>query len=106
MIGRGFGGRVFSRPDSRVFRREHVDRAEKLFARDGAFAVVLGRYVDASTFKLAKAPEKATLMSPTVAAVSAVCTKDRFATFAHAWSALTNAACSFRLNGARETHGC
>ena len=44
-IGRRFGPRVFSRPDSRLFRREHAHRAEQFFARHGSFAVVLGRFV-------------------------------------------------------------
>jgi membrane protein DedA with SNARE-associated domain len=45
LLGRRFGPRVFSRPDSRLFRREHAHRAEEFFARHGSFAVVLGRFV-------------------------------------------------------------
>lgn len=45
LIGRRYGPRVFSRPQSRFFRREHADRAQVFFARRGAMAVVLGRFV-------------------------------------------------------------
>jgi membrane-associated protein len=45
LIGRRFGPRVFSKPDSRLFRREHADRAHQFFARHGSRAVVLGRFM-------------------------------------------------------------
>ncbi|MFG3437919.1 DedA family protein [Nonomuraea sp. NPDC047897] len=45
-LGARFGRRMFDRPDSRLFRREHVDRAEEFFERFGpAKAVVLARFV-------------------------------------------------------------
>ncbi len=45
LIGRRFGARVFSRPDSRFFRREHADRAAAFFERYGPVAVVLARFI-------------------------------------------------------------
>jgi membrane-associated protein len=45
LIGRRYGPTVFSRPDSREFRRENAERAEAFFARRGALAVILGRFV-------------------------------------------------------------
>ncbi len=45
VIGRRYGPRVFSRPDSRFFRHENAERAQAFFARRGALAVVLGRFV-------------------------------------------------------------
>ena len=45
LIGRRYGPRVFSRPESRFFRRENAERAQLFFARRGALAVVLGRFV-------------------------------------------------------------
>lgn len=45
LLGRRFGPRVFSRPDSRLFRQEHALRARAFFARHGPRAVVLGRFV-------------------------------------------------------------
>ncbi len=45
LIGRRFGPKVFSRPDSRFFREENAERAQAFFARRGALAVVLGRFV-------------------------------------------------------------
>ncbi len=45
LIGRRYGPRVFTRPDSRLFRREHALRAQAFFRRHGPIAVVLGRFV-------------------------------------------------------------
>jgi membrane protein DedA with SNARE-associated domain len=45
LIGRRYGPTVFSRPDSRLFRRENADRAQAFFARRGALAVIVGRFV-------------------------------------------------------------
>jgi membrane-associated protein len=45
LIGRRYGPKVFSRPDSRLFRHENAARAQAFFARRGALAVVLGRFV-------------------------------------------------------------
>ena len=44
-IGRRAGPRLFARPDSRLFKRDHVDRAEAFFDRYGAETVVLSRFV-------------------------------------------------------------
>ncbi len=44
-IGRRAGPAVFSRPESRIFRRENVDRAEAFFARHGGKAITLARFV-------------------------------------------------------------
>jgi membrane-associated protein len=45
LIGRRYGPKVFSRPDSRFFRRENAVRAQAFFAQRGALAVILGRFV-------------------------------------------------------------
>jgi membrane-associated protein len=45
LIGRRYGSRVFSRPDSRLFHQEHAERAREFFARHGSMAVILGRFV-------------------------------------------------------------
>ena len=45
LIGRRYGPAVFSRPDSRLFRHENADRAQAFFAKRGALAVILGRFV-------------------------------------------------------------
>lgn len=44
-IGHRFGPAVFSRPQSRLFRPEYRERAERFFARYGPSAVVLARFV-------------------------------------------------------------
>ena len=44
-IGWRFGASVFSRPDSRLFRPEYVERARAIFERYGALALVVSRFV-------------------------------------------------------------
>ena len=44
-IGRAAGPAVFSRPDSRLFKREYVAKTQEFFDRYGNRAVVLGRFV-------------------------------------------------------------
>jgi membrane-associated protein len=46
LLGAKFGVKMFDRPDSRLFKREHVVRAEEFFEKFGpARAVVLARFV-------------------------------------------------------------
>ena len=44
-IGRKAGPAVFSRPDSRLFKQEYVDKSYAFFDRYGARAIVLARFV-------------------------------------------------------------
>jgi membrane-associated protein len=44
-IGRKAGPAVFERPDSRLFRQRHVQRAQEFFDRNGARTIVLARFV-------------------------------------------------------------
>jgi membrane-associated protein len=44
-IGRKAGPAVFRRPDSRLFRQEYVDKAERYFERYGPRTIVLARFV-------------------------------------------------------------
>jgi membrane-associated protein len=44
-IGRAAGPSIFDRPNSRVFKHEHVQRTSAFFAKYGNRAVVLGRFV-------------------------------------------------------------
>lgn len=44
-IGRRTGSRVFSKPDSRLFKREYVDKTVAFFDKYGARAIVLARFV-------------------------------------------------------------
>ena len=44
-IGRVSGPAIFRRPDSRLFKREHVDRTVAFFDRHGSRAIVLARFV-------------------------------------------------------------
>jgi membrane-associated protein len=44
-IGYRAGPPLFNRPDSRLFRREHVDKTHAFFDRYGARAIVLARFV-------------------------------------------------------------
>jgi membrane-associated protein len=44
-LGRAAGPAVFDRPDSRLFKAEHVTRSRAFFDRNGARAIVLARFV-------------------------------------------------------------
>ena len=44
-IGRRVGPALFRRPDSRLFKKEYVDRAEAYFADHGDRTIVLARFV-------------------------------------------------------------
>ncbi len=44
-IGRKAGPRIFSRPDSRVFRQEYVDKSYEFFEKYGARTIVIARFV-------------------------------------------------------------
>jgi membrane-associated protein len=44
-IGRASGPRLFSRPDSRLFKREYVDKTVAFFDKYGPRAIVLARFV-------------------------------------------------------------
>ncbi len=45
IIGRFFGATLFSNPDSRIFRRDYLLRAELFFIKHGAKAIVMTRFV-------------------------------------------------------------
>ena len=45
LIGRRFGPRLFSRPESRLFSRANADRAQHFFDTHGPKAVILARFV-------------------------------------------------------------
>jgi membrane-associated protein len=44
-IGRKAGPRIFTRPDSRLFRQEYVEKSSDFFERYGARTIVLARFV-------------------------------------------------------------
>ncbi len=44
-IGRKGGPAVFKRPDSRFFRQEYVEKAERFFAEHGPRTIILARFV-------------------------------------------------------------
>jgi membrane-associated protein len=44
-VGHLVGPKLFNKPDSRLFRREHVDRTHAFFERYGVAAIFLGRFV-------------------------------------------------------------
>ncbi len=44
-LGWRAGPALFNRPDSRLFKREHVDKTHAFFDKYGARAIVLGRFV-------------------------------------------------------------
>ena len=44
-IGRAAGPAIFDKPDSKIFKRENVERTQKFFDKYGNRAIVLGRFV-------------------------------------------------------------
>jgi membrane-associated protein len=44
-IGRGLGPKVFNKPDSRLFKREYVDRTRDFFDKYGGRTIVMAQYV-------------------------------------------------------------
>lgn len=44
-IGKKAGPAIFNRPDSRLFRREYVDKSHEFFERYGARTIVIARFV-------------------------------------------------------------
>jgi len=44
-IGRTAGPRIFKRPDSRIFKQQHIDTTHAFFDKYGGRAIVLGRFV-------------------------------------------------------------
>jgi len=44
-IGHASGPAIFNRPDSRLFRKEYVDKTSEFFEKYGARAIVLARFV-------------------------------------------------------------
>ena len=45
LIGRKVGPKLFNRPDSRFFKREHVTKTEEFYAKHGPKTIVLARFV-------------------------------------------------------------
>ncbi len=45
LLGRKTGVRIFSRPDSRLFKREHVIRTKKFYERYGGRTIVYARFI-------------------------------------------------------------
>lgn len=44
-IGRVFGEKLFSNPDSRIFRRSYLDKTHQFYARHGGKTIILARFV-------------------------------------------------------------
>ena len=44
-VGRHFGMRLFRDPDSRVFRRDYLERTQRFYAKYGAKTIVIARFV-------------------------------------------------------------
>lgn len=44
-IGRLFGEKLFSRADSRIFRRSYLDKTHRFYARHGGKTIILARFV-------------------------------------------------------------
>jgi membrane-associated protein len=45
LLGRKTGPRIFSRPDSRLFRREHLERTHAFYEKHGGKTIIYARFV-------------------------------------------------------------
>jgi membrane-associated protein len=45
MLGRQTGPRIFKRPDSRLFHREHLDRTQAFYEKHGGKTIIYARFV-------------------------------------------------------------
>src|SRR5712692_10636373 len=45
MLGRKTGPRIFSRPDSRLFRQQHVERTRLFYEKHGGKTIIYARFV-------------------------------------------------------------
>ena len=45
LLGRHTGPRIFSRPDSRLFKQEYVTRTKKFYERYGGKTIVMARFI-------------------------------------------------------------
>lgn len=44
-IGRGIGPKLFNKPDSRLFKKDHIDKTHAYFERYGGRTIVIAQYV-------------------------------------------------------------
>ena len=44
-VGHFFGMKLFSNPDSRIFRRQYLDKTHDFYARHGGKTIILARFV-------------------------------------------------------------
>jgi len=44
-IGRFFGAKLFANPDSKIFRRRHLEITEEFYAKHGGKTIILARFV-------------------------------------------------------------
>ena len=44
-IGRWFGGKLFSREDSKIFRRSYLDKTHAFYAKHGGKTIILARFI-------------------------------------------------------------
>ena len=44
-IGKYFGGRLFANPDSKIFRREYLDKTRRFYEKHGRKTIIIARFV-------------------------------------------------------------
>ncbi len=45
MIGKYFGEKLFAKPDSKIFKQEHLDKTHKFYEKYGGKTIILARFV-------------------------------------------------------------
>ena len=44
-VGKYFGGRLFTNPDSKIFRREYLDKTHRFYEKHGGKTIIIARFV-------------------------------------------------------------
>ncbi len=44
-VGKYFGGRLFANPDSKIFRREYLDKTHRFYEKHGGKTIIIARFV-------------------------------------------------------------
>ncbi len=44
-VGKYFGGRLFANPDSKIFRREYLDKTHRFYEKHGGKTIIIARFM-------------------------------------------------------------
>lgn len=64
MIGHFFGRRLFSNPNSRIFKQSYIDKTQTFYEKYGGKTIILARFVPSSGPSHRSSPEWAGCITP------------------------------------------